>query len=178
MSSLNTRRRCLMAGAALVALATLGAQAAQAQAVAVRAPDNFQATGAEIAGWTWLRADGNFAEWTWSPAQGSPRQVCINFELLVTNGVNGGSGHGANVNAQVIGADNRPQRMKLELENPFRPRVTGNTNGVGYAAYGSICPRNGAQLYAQGFRVRLEWPTQNRNHVAVRRQGAQLAHGQ
>ncbi|MBL8836340.1 MAG: hypothetical protein JNL66_08850, partial [Alphaproteobacteria bacterium] len=73
MSTHNARGRCLMAGAALLALATLGAGTAQAQAVAVRAPDNFQATGADIAGWTWLRADGNFAEWTWNPAQGAPR---------------------------------------------------------------------------------------------------------
>src|SRR5512144_2440311 len=113
MPSIHAVRKLLTIAAALVALSALGAPAAQAQAVAVRAPDNFQATGTDIAGWTWLRADGNFAEWTWSPNQKSPRQVCINFTLLVTNGANGGSGQNASINAQIIGPDNRPQRIKL-----------------------------------------------------------------
>lgn len=175
MTSSLFRRRVMASAVALAALCVVGSEAAHAQAVAVRPADNYQANGADIAGWTWLRADGNFAEWTWSPGQGSPREVCINFEVLVTNGANGGSGQSTNVNAQVIGPDNRPQRVKLELENRFRPRVTADTNGIGYAVSGSICPRNGGQLFSQGFRVRLDWPTSNRNHIAVRRQAASVA---
>ena len=178
MTSIRIAHKTLALAGALVALATAGAPAAHAQSVAVRPPDNFQASGADIAGWTWLRADGNFAEWTFSPNQKAPRQVCINFTLLVTNAANGGSGQNASINAQIIGPDNRPQRMKLELENPFRPRVSSDTGGVGYTAYGALCPRNATQLFSQGFRVRLEWPTQNRYHVAVRRQGAELAYTQ
>lgn len=168
-----------LAVAALVACALdMSAGAASAETLATATPQSFQASGAEISGWTWLRSQGNSAEWTWAALQSAPRAACVNFSLLVTNTVNGGSGHDGRIQVVIVPDGARERPVSLTLKNPFRPVVDSNTNGVGYQAYGAICSSEIARAAGRGLHIRMEWNSSARGHVAVREQGAVLAYEQ
>ena len=163
--------------AALAGLLSAGADPAMAQGLATAQPSDFQATGPVIQGWTWLRSPGNSARWRFAGVRAGPGQACINFSLLVTNGVNGGSGHGGRIRVLVTGVSGgRGETATLSLVNPFRPVFTGNTGGVGYQAYGAVCPRTLRAMGPGGFTVEMQWTPGVGRHIAVRQDGAMLAY--
>ena len=76
--------------------------AALAENLVTVTPQDFQASGADISGWTWLRLSGNSAEWTWGGVDVTPRAACVNFSLLVTNTASGGSGHDGRIQVIIV----------------------------------------------------------------------------
>lgn len=177
MSCCHILKRHAVPAAFAAAFAVAGAGPAFAQSLGTTNPNEFSASGASIAGWTWLRAPENSARWHFPPVQGQISQPCINFNMLATNGVNGGSGHGANIKVMVRGAGNaRPVPLVLRLMNPFRPAVTSHTGGVGYPSYGAICSPSLGRLAAGGLTVEMQWTAAVEKHVAVRRDSALLAY--
>ena len=145
----------------------------------VHPADSWMVNGSgPIAGWTWLRDVGHAAEWSWDPVDGNAREACINFDALVTNQTNGGSGFGAKVSVSITTADgNKITKVALNLGNNFRPRFPGDTSGIGYPASGALCSPLLAKKMSQGVRARIEWPpaSRHRPHIAVKQQSARLA---
>jgi len=170
-------RRNVIPAALVGALVVAGANPAAAQSLGTTSPDSFNASGASIAGWTWLRSPGNSATWHFPPVRGGMSQPCINFTMLATNGANGGSGHSASIRVLLTGAGAaRPVPAVLRLTNPFRPIVTSDTGGVGYQAWGSVCSPALRAIAAGGVTVEMQWSPTVGNHVAVRQDSALLAY--
>jgi hypothetical protein len=130
----------------------------------------FAAAGSEIAGWTWLRDRdyADFGEWRFSGLQpGLPAVLAL--DLLVTDGVNGGSGYSAPVEVTVTGtaADAAPQVRMVQAQNLLFEAQPGDSGGRGYQAYGSLAVDpvhvdSGGELV-----VRLTRPLETDRHVAV-----------
>jgi len=169
-----TRSIVLATVACALALAT--SSLAAAQSLGTANPDDFQSSGASIAGWTWLRSPGDSAHWHFAPVRGRMSRPCLNFTMLTTNGVNGGSGHSASVRVLLSGgARARPVPATLRLTNPFRPIVASHTGGVGYHAYGAVCSPALYAMAADGVTVEMQWSPAVGKHVAVRQDSALLA---
>lgn len=161
----------------LVALpATAMAAASFHITLATAAPETFRANGNAIENWTWLRAEGDFAEWEWAPMEAAPREACLNLGFLVTNRPNGGSGHNAHIRLRITGHDGKVHIARVTLRNPFRPIVNSDSGGTGYQAHGAICLTSLARLAPKGFRLRLEWRDTGERHIAVRHDAALLAY--
>ena len=145
----------------------------------VKNADDFQADRTVlIHGWNWLRQDGRFAEWTWKPIDGDTAEACLNFEFLVTNKTNGGSGFSCKVKVIINSLkDNFVISGTVMLFNPFRPKYGENTKGVGYKAYRSFCASKLARTLKEGFKARIEWPPLgNRYHFAVAKEKVTLVY--
>lgn len=143
----------------------------------VKNADDFQANGTIlIHGWNWLKQDGLFAEWTWKPLDVDSAEACLNFEFLVTNKSNGGSGFSCKVKVIINDLQgNFVVSGTVMLFNPFRPKYPEDTNGVGYKAYGSFCASKLARTLKEGFKARIEWPPSgNRYHFAVAKEKVTL----
>lgn len=125
-----------------------------------------------IVGWYWIRSPGAWFEWKFSPVSQVPSIIFINVKALVTNGTNGGSGYSETVHWKILDPTNNIPMMegKLYLHNPFLPRVSYYTKGLGYAAYGSVgikLPVNVREIIRnRGFKFRVTWPGEHRYHVA------------
>jgi len=145
----------------------------------VKNADDFQTTGTTLVyGWSWLRQAGHVAEWTWMPIDVDPAEACLNFELLVTNKSNGGSGYSCRVKVMINDLEgNFVFSGTAVLSNPFRPKYPDNTKGVGYTAYGSFCSSKLTRLLKMGFKARIEWPPSgSRYHFAVGKEKVTLAY--
>jgi len=150
-----------------------------AQGVSIAAPVTFHANGPSIAGWHWCRAAEHLLEWEWSAvATPSVTVAAVNFALLVTNGVSGGSGYGAVVNILVCDVDGEAvESGVMHLMNPFLPQVATDTGGTGYRAYGAYQFQK-PDLILHGFKVRITWPPAcpETYHFAGNEEGASLAY--
>lgn len=133
-------------------------------------PDSFSSNGQRRDNWRWLSSSHHYGQWEWYRMPSTPRSAFVNLEFLVTNRVNGGSGHEARVGIRILDTSgNVVERGDVSLDNPFRPQVSDDTDGVGYKAYGTYQLRNLSRL-RNGFKVRVEWPPRdNRNLLAVNR---------
>jgi len=132
-------------------------------------PTNFTANGAAISGWYWLRSAGHTATWTIdaTPFQGAKTgSVYLNFNPLVTNGGNGGSGYAATCKLTVVGLTT--STYSIALLNPYRPIDPANSGGIGYQCYGhsSMLP---STLWkgAKTLKVTIAYPFGTDRHVAV-----------
>ncbi|MCK4393323.1 PPC domain-containing protein, partial [Candidatus Bipolaricaulota bacterium] len=102
--------------------------------------DGFQGNGDLIRGSYWCRRAGQFLEWTWEPIGESQQltEAAVNLNLLVTNTFDGGSGFSAVVPVAVFDLSGKVVESGLvNLVNTFKPRFTGDSGGIGYAASGS-----------------------------------------
>ncbi len=100
---------------------------------------DYTSNGASISGWNWLRASGNTASWTFnvSGLQAARNgSVYLNLNPLATKGVSGGSGWSGSLTLVMTGAS--AKKVTLSVNNPFRPRSSTDSAGVGYQAYGAI----------------------------------------
>lgn len=142
------------------------AAAAWARAYVIGA-SSFNSNGASISGWRWLRSSGNTATWTFSASelQGA-KKVYINFNPLVTNGVDGGSGYDATVKYTITGS--KKHTGTINAVNPFRPTDPANSGGVGYQCYGHSgeIPSN-VFKGAHSLQVTISYPVTGGKHVAV-----------
>jgi hypothetical protein len=96
-------------------------------------------SGDQISGWNWLRASGNTASWTFnvSGMQDAKRgSVYLNLSALATKGVSGGSGWSGSLSLKLVG--NKTKKATISVNNPFRPRSSTDSGGVGYQAYGAV----------------------------------------
>lgn len=122
--------------------------------------DSFQSSGDLIRGSYCCQREGQFLEWTWKPI-GKAQQLteaAVNLNLLVTNTFNGGSGFSASVSVIVFDLSGKVVESGLvELANTFRPRFSGDSAGIGYAASGSYELRY-PEIISRGFKLRLAWP--------------------
>ena len=134
-----------------------------------------------IYGWTWLRSNGDQASWTFE-LRSQPVGVAaaaLNFSLLVTNQADGGSGFSSNPKVKIYDlSGNLLGSTTLHLINTFRPKYPGNTVGVGYPASGAVEHSLIKQLVSQGksFKVTIDWPAPDRNHIAVKKDSVFLAY--
>jgi len=162
-----------------------GATAVSSKTVQVRPPqprfneveaDNFYSNGSQSNQWYWHRSRGTYSRWIWYSLPNSPDRAYLNFGLLVTN-QNGGSGYSASIEFTIEDrSGNTIERGRVDLSNTYRPQFSGDTNGIGYEAYGSYRINNPNELEG-GFRVRVEWPPRdNRYHFATRRSALKLAY--
>jgi hypothetical protein len=96
--------------------------------------------------------------------------------MLVTN-QNGGSGYSSVIEFVIEDRNgNTIERGSVDLTNTYRPQYSGDTNGVGYEAFGSYRVSNPGEL-RNGFRVRVEWPPRNnRYHFGTQRGSVKLAY--
>jgi hypothetical protein len=122
--------------------------------------DGFEANGDSILGTVWCRKAGHALEWIWGPLNegGTIVEAAVNFSLLVTNTFDGGSGFSAVVPVTVFDLTGEVVELGiLELTNTFRPKFSGDTGGIGYAASGTYELKD-SDLILNGFRLRLTWP--------------------
>ncbi|NLJ37153.1 MAG: hypothetical protein GX432_00105 [Candidatus Atribacteria bacterium] len=145
-------------------------------------PFAFQAQGnGPIYGWTWLTKKGDQASWIFK-LESEPIKVkaaALNFSLLVTNQVNGGSGYTSNPKVKIFDLNgNLLGSSTLYLVNTFRPKYSGNTVGIGYPASDAIEHSLIKQLVSQGqsFMVNIEWPAPDKNHFAAKKDSVLLAY--
>lgn len=167
---MNSKSRIVAVLALLFALITTSALVS-AKGSLLR-PAQFQSSGAPIAGWYWLRDNGHSATWTFDTAElrnARPGSVYLNFSPLITNRLNGGSGHTVNCRVTVEGAGART--LTIPLDNPFRPVDPESSGGVGYQAYGhSAAPIPAAILSgADRIAVTVSYPFSPNYHLAVNR---------
>lgn len=150
---------------------------ALAEPMRTKKADSFRTNGDLIAGWYWLRRSGHYAMWNWKPIVVGPKKVCVNFNLLVTNKINGGSGYSCVVGITILDFRGRVvEKGKMKLYNPFRPQNPQYTRGVGYSAYGAYCLKN-PRIIRGGFKVIIKWPpVDSKYHVAVAHDKATLAY--
>jgi hypothetical protein len=145
------------------------------------APASFDSNGTEIEDSTWCRAKGEYLEWTWSSLGADAalaHDMAVNLSLLVTNTANGGSGYSASVKVSLILTDGSVVgEGTVDVRNPFQPQFDGDTEGVGYAAYGALpLPDAPLSVLAAGFSIRITWPPDgDRFHVAGSAASALLA---
>ena len=124
-----------------------------------------------IASWYWLRSPGAWFEWKFAPIQQVPSIIYINVKALVTNTYNGGSGYSETVHWKILDPTNNLPLLegKLYLHNPFLPRVSYYTKGLGYMTYGSVgikLPQNVREIIRNaGFKFRVVWPGEHKYHV-------------
>mgnify|MGYP006280347925 CR=1 FL=1 len=140
-------------------------------------PDSFSSNGELRDDWYWLENSSHYGEWEWNWISSTPESAFFNFDFLVTNRENGGSGYDATVEVQILDRyGDVIESGNLRLQNPFRPDFSGDTGGAGYEASGAYEVSNPSQLQ-NGFKVRVEWPPEDsRNLIAVRRASAFLAY--
>lgn len=166
--------RRMAVGSLAIAAASFATTIASAMELATPSAASYTSEGANISGWTWLRAKGNYAEWTWKAGPAGSGPACLNFTVLTTNTASGGSGHNGKLKMQLTKPDGgRISPATISFVNPFRPKVNFDTRGVGYMAYGTVCPGGLGGLVESGFRLRVEWS--GGAHVAVRKDSATLA---
>ena len=153
----------------IVVLAALAVTAVAWGRAEVAGQSNFQSNGALISGWHWLRSSGNTATWTFNTASfRNAKNVYINFNPLVTNGVNGGSGYSSNATLTVTG--NGTKTFSVPLTNPFRPTDPQNSSGIGYQAYGHSSSSIPVKLRdTSTLTVTAKYPFSGGCHVAVNR---------
>ncbi len=124
-------------------------------------PSDFVSIGNSILETVWCRRPGHALEWIWGPLneeRGAIVEAVVNFNLLVTNTFDGGSGFSASVPITIFNLDNEVVELGiLELTNTFRPKFSGDTGGVGYATSGTYELKD-SDLILNGFRLRLTWP--------------------
>lgn len=132
----------------------------------------FQSSGDPIGGWYWLRAGGHSATWTFDTSElraARPGSVYLNFSPLVTNRLNGGSGHDVNCRVTIEGAGART--LTIPLDNPFRPVDPESSGGIGYQAYGhSTAPIPPTLLSSDRITVTVSYPFTPNYHLAVNRE--------
>jgi hypothetical protein len=141
---MNRLQRVIVLAVALVLVTASGAAARSTHrhltgTVHTLQASSYTSNGDSISGWNWLRAPGNTASWTFdaSGIQGAVRgSVFLNLNPLVTKGVSGGSGWSGSLSLTVVG--NRTNKAVISATNPFRPRSSTDSGGVGYQAYGAI----------------------------------------
>ncbi|MCF7876449.1 PKD domain-containing protein [Candidatus Bipolaricaulota bacterium] len=140
-------------------------------------PDSFFSNGVTENDWYWLKKSDHYGEWEWNRLSSSPGKAFINFDFLVTNSENGGSGYGTTVKIQILTRfGNVSESGEVKLRNPFQPVFSGDTEGAGYQASGHYEVSNPSNL-RNGFRVRVKWPpADSRNLVAIQRDSALLAY--
>jgi len=140
-------------------------------------PVSFQANGDWISGWCWVREWNHWAQWSWNRISLTPSQAYINFHLLVTNEVDGGSGFSATAKIKILNQWGQVvEQGQVNLINPFKPQFSGDTQGVGYSAYGSYQIRD-LSLLGQRFTVKVEWPPVGfRYRLAAQQDSASLAY--
>ena len=99
---------------------------------------NFHSNGESKNGWYWLRARGHYATWTFSLAHlkdAKPGTMYLNMHALVTNGNEDGSGFDTNIKVKVQGKTT--ETMNIPLINPFKPKDSVDSKGLGCICYGS-----------------------------------------
>lgn len=145
-------------------------------------PFSFNTLGnGPIYGWTWLTQTGDRASWTFK-LESEPVKVkaaALNFSLLVTNQVNGGSGYTSNPKVKIFDLNgNMLGSSTLYLVNTFRPKYPENTVGIGYPASDAIEHSLIKQMVSQGqsFMVTIEWPAPDKHHIAVKKDSVLLAY--
>ena len=146
---MNRLRRIVVLAVALVLVSASGAAARSTQRHVAGTLHTLQASsytsnGDSISGWNWLRAPGNNASWTFdvSGLQTAKRgTVYLNLNPLATRGVSGGSGWSGSLSLTLAG--NKVKKAVISAVNPFRPRSSANSAGVGYQAYGSVAIPSG-----------------------------------
>jgi len=169
---MRRRNRYSLGLIVLLALASMVPATVAWGGAAVLGPVGFQSNGASISGWYWLRGSGHAATWTFDAAalQGAKKgSVYIDFNPLVTNGVNGGSGYQTTCKVTVEGTS--AKTFSIPLTNPYRPVDPGDSGGVGYQCHGHSSTALPASLY-QGvgtIKVTISYPFPQRYHVAVNR---------
>jgi hypothetical protein len=134
----------VVASAALVLLAASGAAAMsthrqQAGTLSTLQASHYTSNGDLISGWNWLRASGNTARWTFDASgmqAAKSGSVFLNLNALATKGVSGGSGWSGSLSLRLKGA--KTTTVVISLNNPFRPRSSTDSGGVGYQAYGAV----------------------------------------
>ena len=141
------RRYVLLVVLLLVATLAIAGMSLRTSAAGPRAyalgavgADTYEALGcAHIVGWDWLRATDARVKWVFDTsdlAGATPNKVFLNFDGLVTNGVDGGAGYDARLKFYVRVPDGADGPSNVQAVNPFRPQDPNNSEGVGYAVYG------------------------------------------
>ena len=138
-------------------------------------PASFNSNAYRDGNYYWIREGNDYAEWRWNGPNRSPQEAFLNFSVLISNSVNGGSGFEDSVNIRLLDdRGNVIETGQVRLNNHFQPQYKGNTNGVGYDAFGAYRVQNPGGLVG-GFKVKLNWPTRNGNPAAVERNSITLA---
>ena len=142
----------------------------------VTEPVSFQSNGDWINGWYWVRRWNHWAQWSWKAISLTPNQAYINFHLLVTN-KDGGSGFSTTVKIKILNQWGQVvEQGQVDLINPFKPQFSGDTEGVGYSAYGAYQIQN-LSLLGQLFTVKIEWPPVGYGyHLAAQQDSAKLVY--
>jgi len=136
-----------------------------------RFADSFnQSKGVSIAGWYWLRdaARQAYGQWTFRGLNPSAPARLV-FDVLVTDGRNGGSGYSTPIEITLINpADNSQKTLRHVIaQNLLFRQGTFNSQGVGYQTYGSIILDSGFMDAQGNLTVRVARLSDATDHLAV-----------
>lgn len=165
------RKNYLVASILVITLLVIGAVIAEA-GLRVDSPIEYSSNGNFIVGWHWLSSPGDFAKWSFKPLE-SHKSLYLNFSLLCTNKVNGGSGYSDRVKIEIHYPVGKVKTYSVGLLNPFKPQYPEHTRGAGYPVYGAVKIRIPIGV---PFVVVLRWPGNRRYHIATRRGGLMAAY--
>jgi hypothetical protein len=136
-----------------------------------RYADSFtQPPGSMNAGWYWLRdkAHQAYGQWTFQGLDPNAPATLV-FDLLVTNGTNGGSGYSAPVELTLINpASNAEKTLQhVVAQNILFTQEAQNSNGAGYETHGSLAVESG-WIDAQGnLTIRMARLPEATTHLAI-----------
>lgn len=129
--------------------------------------NSFYSNGRRQGEWYWLESWNDQSTWSFSPRvlPANYRNGYLNFHLQITNSQGGG---GLDTSVDIRMYNSRGSLIEsgtVNLENPFRPQFSGNTNGVGYDVYGAYRVRNLTEISNRSFEVKLSWPGADSNYL-------------
>lgn len=82
-------------------------------------PVKFSYVGSQkVENWYWCKTEGARIEWTWNPVHNIPSVFYVNYVLLQTNKVNGGSGFDSQIKAALIIEEVRTEVKIIGYESP------------------------------------------------------------
>jgi hypothetical protein len=140
---------------------------------------NYESDGNPISGWHWLRDDGyqTSAEWNFNGLDPDAEGTILELSLLVTNGVDGGSGYSMPVKITLINPDSGEKASfeNVIAQNLLFDQNPSNSQGYGYQTYGSLAIINRFIDKSGRMTVRIRRPESHPYHLAANQGSLQIA---
>ena len=136
----------------------------------IRRASFFNSNGEQHGGWTWCDGWSDYLKWNWdSFGAVSTNNAYLNFQLRVSDEIEGGTGFGTSLEVQLLNQWGQVvESGRLRLDNPFRPRTHSGRNYIaGYDAYGSYKIEN-TNILSNGFTARIKWTGENNYAFAAK----------
>ena len=139
---------------------------------------SFTSNGDRISGWYWLRDQAYQAsgQWVFKNLDPQAQDTTLFFDLLVTNGVSGGSGYSMPLKITLTNPGSGESKTFEDViaQNVLPEQNSANSQGYGYQAYGSLTLPAGFINHSGGLDVIIQRPEGHPYHLAVNQNSVKI----